>query len=100
MAGADYTVVEDANWHYPHRYKTVAGFGAVPDFPFKGSTSTGGCDGFIVNRGIVAVGLRFGGCSVGAFDGPRALSLDSTATNAYWDLGAAVLLLPPVGVAA
>lgn len=100
VAGADYTVVEDTNWHYPHRYKTVAGFGAVPDFPFKGSTSTGGCDGFIVNRGIVAVGLRFGYCGDGAFNGPRALNLNNTATSAYWAFGDAVLLLPPVGVAA
>lgn len=100
VAGADYTVVEDTNWHYPHRYKTVAGFGAVPDFPFKGSTSTGGCDGFIVNRGIVAVGRRFGLCDHGAFDGPRALALSDTATTALWYFGAAVLLLPPVGVAA
>lgn len=99
--GIDYTSVGDTAWHYPHRYRTVPGFGAVPDEPpYNGSTSTGGCDGFVVNAGITAVALRFGDCNNGALDGPRALVLSNAAANAYWDFGWAIFLQPPVGVAA
>ena len=92
--------ITNGNWYYPHRYKTVPGFGAIPDYPFKGSTSLGGCDGFIVNKGITAVALRFGACNDGARDGVRALSVGIPASYATWDFGAAILLLPPVSVAA
>ena len=99
--GINYDEVADTNWHYPHKYKTVAGFGSVPSLPpYNGSTALGGCDGFIVNRSITAVALRFGNCSRGLTDGVRALIFTDTATRATWDLGSAVLLLPPVGVAA
>ena len=53
-----------------------------------------------VNTGITAVALRFGYCVDGLIAGPRALGLNATAGYAYWYLGAAILLLPPVGVAA
>ena len=100
-AGVNYDEVADTNWKYPHKYKTVPGFGSVPDLPpYKGSTALGGCDGFIVNKGITAVALRFGVCNNGLNAGVRALYLSATATDAYWNLGSAVLLLPPVGVAA
>ena len=85
---------------YPHKYQTVPGFGAVPVHPCKGSTSTGGCDGLWQNVEIVAVALRFGACSNGAVAGLRYLDVHGTAGIAYWSIGAAVLLLPPVGVAA
>ncbi len=85
---------------YPHKYQTVPKFGAVPVHPCKGSTSTGGCDGLWQNVEIVAVARRFGACGNGTNDGLRALFVNGTATDAYWDIGAAVLLLPPVGVAA
>ena len=85
---------------YPHKYQTVPGFGAVPVHPCKGSTSTGGCDGLWQNVEIVAVALRFGGCDNGTDVGVRCLVVDDTAGNATWSIGAAVLLLPPVGVAA
>lgn len=99
--GVNYDEVADTNWHYPHKYKTVAGFGSVPSLPpYNGSTALGGCDGFIVNRSITAVALRFGRCDHGLIDGVRALVLDGTATIADWYIGSAVLLLPPVGVAA
>lgn len=87
-------------WEYPHKFQTVLGFGALGVRPCKGSTSSGGCDGLYVNISGVRVGLRFGDCSDGALAGPRALHLNYTATDAYWTFGAAVLLLPPVGVAA
>ena len=92
--------ITNGNWYYPHRYKTVPGFGAIPDYPFKGSTSLGGCDGFIVNKGITAVALRFGGCDHGAVGGVRALDVNVAASPADWGFGAAILLLPPVSVAA
>ena len=85
---------------YPHKYQTVPGFGAVPVHPCKGSTSTGGCDGLWQNVEIVAVARRFGDCSYGTLGGLRSLTVDDTAGAAYWNIGAAVLLLPPVGVAA
>ena len=99
--GIDYSSVGDTSWHYPHRYRTVPGFGAVPDEPpYKGSTSLGGCDGFVVNAAIIAVALRFGNCGDGAIGGVRALSLNNTAAGANWALGWAIFLQPPVGVAA
>ena len=85
---------------YPHKYQTVPGFGAVPVHPCKGSTSTGGCDGLWQNVEIVAVARRFGDCDYGTNCGVRYLSVANTAGHAYWRVGAAVLLLPPVGVAA
>lgn len=85
---------------YPHKYQTVPGFGAVPVHPCKGSTSTGGCDGLWQNVEITAVALRFGTCGDGASDGLRFLHVHNPATNANWGVGAAILLLPPVGVAA
>ena len=85
---------------YPHKYQTVPGFGAVPVHPCKGSTSTGGCDGLWQNVEIVAVALRFGDCGDGTAAGLRCLHVDAPAGFAYWGIGAAVLLLPPVGVAA
>ena len=85
---------------YPHKYQTVPGFGAVPVHPCKGSTSTGGCDGLWQNCDITAVALRFGSCTRGANAGLRSLHVHNTATVADWGFGAAILLLPPVGVAA
>lgn len=85
---------------YPHKYHTIPGFGALPVGPYNGSTSTGGCDGLWQNCEITAVALRFGSCDGGAVDGGRYLSLDSTAPSADWTVGSALLLFPPVGVAA
>jgi len=85
---------------YPHKYQTVPGFGAVPVHPCKGSTSTGGCDGLWQNVEITAVARRFGDCNNGTDDGLRCLTVNITATHADWNIGAAILLLPPVGVAA
>lgn len=85
---------------YPHKYQTVPGFGAVPVHPCKGSTSTGGCDGLWQNCDITAVARRFGGCDRGTGDGLRYLNVNHAATDAGWGIGAAILLLPPVGVAA
>ena len=85
---------------YAHIFRTIGGFGALPAAPYKGSTALGGCDGMWVNTGITAVALRFGRCSNGLHAGPRALTLSDPVGNANWGLGAAILLLPPVGVAA
>lgn len=85
---------------YPHKYQTVPGFGDVPVYPYKGSTSTGGCDGLWQNVEIVAVALRFGRCGNGTTAGVRCLDVAGTAGYANWGVGAAILLLPPVGVAA
>lgn len=96
-ADMDYTVVGDTGWHYPHKYKVVPGFGAIPDWPMMGSTVLGQSDGFIVNAGQTSVGFRFGNCDDGRIDGVRALSLYDLATYALWNIGFAILLLPPVG---
>lgn len=90
-------------WDYPHKYQTVAGYGAVPVAPYSGSTSTGGCDGLYRHEnqsGITAVALRFGNCGNGRIGGPRARVWNSVAGSADWNIGAAILLQPPVGVAA
>ena len=105
LTGASYedtgiSYPETVSGVYPHEYRTVPGFGALPTFPYKGSSITGGCDGFWVNVGITAVALRFGNCSNGSLCGSRALTLTYAASAAAWHLGCAVLLLPPVGVAA
>ena len=89
---------------YPSYYRTVPGYGAIPAGDMKGGTSaTGGCDGLWrkdPKQQFTAVALRFGYCDYGAFGGPRARSWYSAAGYAVWWLGAAVLLFPPVGVAA
>lgn len=85
---------------YPHKYQTVPGFGVVPVHPCKGSTTTGGCDGLWQNVEIVAVARRFGNCDSGTHAGVRSLGVNACAGDARWGIGAAILLLPPVGVAA
>ena len=82
---------------YPHKYAAVKGFGAVPVAPYSGSSSLGGCDILYNKIDITAVALRFGDCTVDLKAGFRALDLDGAATTASWHIGAAVLLLPPVG---
>lgn len=94
---------EGSGWNYPHKYQTVPGYGAVPVAPYNGSTSTGGCDGLYRHenqKAVTAVALRFGFCDYGRIAGPRARSWYDATTNADWDVGAAILLLPPAGVAA
>lgn len=94
---------EGSGWNYPHKYQTVPGYGAVPVAPYNGTTSTGGCDGLYRHESqktITAVALRFGVCGGGRAGGPRARGWDSAAAYAAWGFGAAILLLPPVGVAA
>ena len=101
--GIDVPSPEASTWNYPHRYQTVPGFGPLPVYPYNGSTSLGGCDGFYRNASqatITAVARRFGCCDNGTTDGPRCMFVYYTATYAYWNTGAAILLLPPVGVAA
>lgn len=89
---------------YPSYYRTVPGYGAIPALEMKGgSTATGGCDGLWRHdpkETFTAVARRFGACSHGAGGGPRARFWSATATSANWSIGAAILLLPPVGVAA
>lgn len=87
-------------WQYPDKYQTVRGYGGVPVQPCAGSTATGGCDGLYTNAAIVAVCLRFGFCNDGLAAGPRARYWTHTASRSNWYLGFAVLLDPPVGVAA
>lgn len=88
---------------YPSHYKTVPGYGAIPALEMKGgSTATGGCDGLWRHDPTLtftAVARRFGSCGSGRSGGPRARSWHSTAGTADWSVGAAILLLPPVGVA-
>lgn len=99
--GINYSNVSDTSWHYPHKVIIIPDFGSVPDArQFKGSTTTGCCDGFVINTSITGVSRRFGTCAHGRLDGPRAVLLASTAADAYWNVGSSVLLLPPVGVAA
>ena len=86
-------------WDYPSHYTVVPGFGAVAIEPFNGSTVLGGCDGVYYHAEGTKVGLRFGYCHHGTDTGPRCINLTSDAGWSNWDLGSAILLLPPVGVA-
>ena len=105
LTGASYedtgiSYPENVSGAYPHEFRTVPGFGALPTFPYKGSSITG-ADIIGDWIGVTwAVALRFGTGDHGSLCGPRALVLNNSAGHAYWNLGCAVLLLPPVGVAA
>lgn len=88
---------------YPAHFRTVPGYGSIPALGMDGgSSATGGCDGLWrkdPKQTHTGVCLRFGDCNRGLLCGLRARSWGSTATYANWDIGAADLLLPPVGVA-
>ena len=88
---------------YPAHFRTVPGYGSIPALGMDGgSSATGGCDGLWrkdPKQTFTGVCLRFGTCYYGLYCGLRARSWYNTATIAYWHIGAADLLLPPVGVA-
>lgn len=88
---------------YPAHFRTVPGYGSIPALGMDGgSSATGGCDGLWrkdPKQTFTGVCLRFGSCIGGLFCGLRARRWCDAATHAYWDIGAADLLLPPVGVA-
>lgn len=88
---------------YPAHFRTVPGYGSIPALGMDGgSSATGGCDGLWrkdPKQTFTGVCLRFGCCNVGLYCGLRARLWDYAATHANWSIGAADLLLPPVGVA-
>lgn len=88
---------------YPAHFRTVPGYGSIPALGMDGgSSATGGCDGLWrkdPKQTFTGVCLRFGSCYYGLPCGLRARTWNGAATTAYWSLGAADLLLPPVGVA-
>ena len=88
---------------YPAHFRTVPGYGSIPALGMDGgSSATGGCDGLWrkdPKQTFTGVCLRFGACTVGLYCGLRARDWDGAATVAGWGIGAADLLLPPVGVA-
>lgn len=88
---------------YPAHFRTVPGYGSIPALGMDGgSSATGGCDGLWrkdPKQTFTGVCLRFGGCYVGLACGLRARTWNGAATLADWNIGAADLLLPPVGVA-
>lgn len=88
---------------YPAHFRTVPGYGSIPALGMDGgSSATGGCDGLWrkdPKQTFTGVCPRFGGCNGGLVCGLRARVWHAAATYAAWNLGAADLLLPPVGVA-
>lgn len=88
---------------YPAHFRTVPGYGSIPALGMDGgSSATGGCDGLWrkdPKQTFTGFCLRFGGCGDGLDCGLRARDWADTATGAGWNVGAADLLLPPVGVA-
>lgn len=88
---------------YPAHFRTVPGYGSIPALGMDGgSSATGGCDGLWrkdPKQTFTGVCLRFGYCNYGLNCGLRARHWSYTATIANWYIGAADLLLPPVGVA-
>ena len=104
------TVPDNKTWDtnhnaldYPAHFRTVPGYGSIPALGMDGgSSATGGCDGLWrkdPKQTFTGVCLRFGSCGNGLNCGPRARNWDDGVTNADWSIGAADLLLPPVGVA-
>ena len=101
--GIDVPQPSAAGWAYPHRYRSVPGFGHLPTSPYNGSSATGGCDGLYrstTQSSMTAVALRFGDCNDGLCVGGRCVRVDHTAPVANWAIGSALLLLPPVGASA
>lgn len=88
---------------YPAHFRTVPGYGSIPALGMDGgSSATGGCDGLWrkdPKQTFTGVCLRFGYCNSGLNCGLRARYWSTAAAFATWDIGAADLLLPPVGVA-
>lgn len=88
---------------YPAHFRTVPGYGSIPALGMDGgSSATGGCDGLWrkdPKQTFTGVCLRFGACDTGLLCGLRARGWPDAAADAYWGIGAADLLLPPVGVA-
>lgn len=88
---------------YPAHFRTVPGYGSIPALGMDGgSSATGGCDGLWrkdPKQTFTGVCLRFGYCDYGLRCGLRARGWGDTAADADWYVGAADLLLPPVGVA-
>ena len=88
---------------YPAHFRTVPGYGSIPALGMDGgSSATGGCDGLWrkdPKQTFTGVCLRFGNCYNGLYCGLRARIWTDTAAAANWSIGAADLLLPPVGVA-
>lgn len=88
---------------YPAHFRTVPGYGSIPALGMDGgSSATGGCDGLWrkdPKQTFTGVCRRFGNCYDGLYCGLRARYWNDAATNAGWSIGAADLLLPPVGVA-
>lgn len=104
------TVPDNKTWDtnhnaldYPAHFRTVPGYGSIPALGMDGgSSATGGCDGLWrkdPKQTFTGVCLRFGSCFRGLSCGLRARYWDDTASVANWSIGAADLLLPPVGVA-
>lgn len=104
------TVPDNKTWDtnhnaldYPAHFRTVPGYGSIPALGMDGgSSATGGCDGLWrkdPKQTFTGVCLRFGICGHGLTCGPRARAWCSSVAAPDWHLGAADLLLPPVGVA-
>ena len=104
------TVPDNKTWDtnhnaldYPAHFRTVPGYGSIPALGMDGgSNATGGCDGLWKKdpkQTFTGVCLRGGYCGHGLVCGPRARRWDNSAATASWNIGAADLLLPPVGVA-
>ena len=104
------TVPDNKTWDtnhnaldYPAHFRTVPGYGSIPALGMDGgSSATGGCDGLWrkdPKQTFTGVCLRFGSCDAGLTCGLRARLWYSSVTFAAWGIGAADLLLPPVGVA-
>ncbi len=92
------SISKEALGVYPDKFLTVPGFGALPVEPFAGSSVTGGCSVFSANVRKTTMGGRFSSCSDGDRCSLRELSLYSEGSYRHWSIGAAILLLPPVGV--
>ena len=97
-------VTPTEGWKYAHIFKAIPGYGSIPVINGgRGSTSLASCDGTYTSSNqpnITAVCLRVATCYNSSNGGPRARNWSYTAGSANWNVGAAPVLLPPVGVTA
>lgn len=70
-------------------------YGRIPK-TVGGSSSTYTCDYFYWNAGITAVALVGGSCNDGENCGADCVTLSSSASFAYWSIGASVFLEQPI----
>ena len=80
---------------YHAMHDVIKGYGPIPSKSITATSATGYCDMNWVNAAIAAVSYRLGNCPGGLIDGLWARALNGTASDAWWHVGASILLPAP-----